>query len=143
FELHEEEDQYLAGPDRDFKSTGEAFRLRRAGKDAFLTYKGAKLQTEAKIRAELELPLPEGKDMPEKYLQLFVYLGYRPVAVVKKRRRQYPLTRHGFRMAVCLDDVQELGHFAEVEVLAEEKDMPRAQEALLEAAEALGLKTDE
>src|SRR5436309_11406482 len=96
FELHEEEDQYLAAPDRNFKTTGEAFRLRRAGKDAFLTYKGPKLQTEAKIRAELELPLPEGEDMPEKYLQLFLYLGYRPVAVVKQRRRQYPLTRHGF-----------------------------------------------
>ena len=54
FELHEEEDQYLAAPDRDFKMTGEAFRLRRAGKDAFLTYKGPRLQTEAKIRAELD-----------------------------------------------------------------------------------------
>src|SRR4051794_3395801 len=35
-----EADQYFNGPDRDFARTGEAFRLRRVGKDNFLTYRG-------------------------------------------------------------------------------------------------------
>src|SRR6266511_5230042 len=90
YELHEEEDQYLAAPDRDFRVTGEAFRLRRSGKSACLTYKGPKLKSEAKIRTELEVPIPDG--LADSYLQLFRHLGYRPVAVVKKSRRQYAVT---------------------------------------------------
>jgi adenylate cyclase class 2 len=140
FEQHEEEDQYLAAPDRDFRVTGEAFRMRRSAKSAFLTYKGPKLQTEAKIRTELELPLPDGENMPEQYLQLFRHLGYRPVAVVRKRRRQYPLMRQGFSMTVCLDEVEGLGHYAEVEILAEKEQLEKAQAVLLETAAALGLK---
>src|SRR5262249_52746424 len=139
-ELHEEEDQYLAPPDRDFRVTGEAFRMRRVGSAAFLTYKGPRLKTEAKIRTELELPLPDGPDMPQKYLELFRHLGYRPVAVVRKRRRQFPLTRQGFAMSVCLDEVDGLGRFAEVEIVAEESDLARAQAVLLETAAALGLQ---
>jgi adenylate cyclase class 2 len=140
FEEHEEEDQYLAAPDRDFRVTGEAFRMRRVGKSAFLTYKGPKLKTEAKIRTELELPLPDGEGMAENYLQLFRHLGYRPVAVVRKRRRQYPLTRQGFSMSICLDDVEGVGRFAEVEILAEKEQLEKAQVVLLETAAALGLK---
>jgi adenylate cyclase class 2 len=140
FELHEEEDQYLAAPDRDFRTTGEAFRMRRSDNSAFLTYKGPKLQTEAKIRTELELPLPDGEAMAEKYLQLFRHLGYRPVAVVRKRRRQYPLVRRGFSMMVCLDEVEGLGRYAEVEILAEKEQLEEAQAVLLETAAALELK---
>lgn len=142
-EVHEEEDQYLAAPDRDFRTTDEAFRIRRVGDSACLTYKGPKRQTEAKTRVELELPLPPGVEMYGQYLQLFIHLGYKPVAVVKKRRRQYALTRDGFQMAVCLDEVEELGHFAEVEIVAPEADLTRAQQVLLETAAALGLKTVE
>src|SRR4051812_7259984 len=81
-ETHLEEDQYLAAPDRDFRETGEAFRLRRVGNSACLTYKGPRLAAEAKVRTELELPLPPGEDMAAQYLQLFQHLGFRPVAVV-------------------------------------------------------------
>ena len=143
FELHEEEDQYLAAPDRDFRVTGEAFRMRRVGKKAYFTYKGPKLRTEAKIRTELELPLPDGEGMPEQYLQLFRHLGYRLVAVVRKRRRQYPLSRGGYAMAICLDDVDGVGHFAEVEIVAPEDQLEAAQKVLLEVAAELGLKNVE
>lgn len=139
FELHDEEDQYLAPPDRDFRLTGEAFRLRRMGKNAFFTYKGPKQQSEVKARVELELPLPAGDDMPAQYLQLFRHLGYRPVAVVRKHRKQYSLTRAGFTMQVCLDDVEELGRFAEVEIVAPEDQLPQAEKALLDLAAELSL----
>src|SRR5262245_46843744 len=121
FEEHIEEDQYLAAPDRDFRVTGEAFRIRRSGADACLTYKGPRLPGEVKTRTELELPLPTGATMYEQYLQLFRHLGYRPVAVVRKRRREYRLSRSGFTMQVCLDDVDRLGHYAEVEIVAPEE----------------------
>jgi adenylate cyclase, class 2 len=140
FEEQGEEDQYLAAPDRDFRVTGEAFRLRRVGNDAYLTYKGKRLPGEAKVRTELELPLPAGEEMPGQYLQLFIHLGYRPVAVVRKRRRQCSLTRDNFRINVCLDEVEELGRFAELEILAPQEQRDRAEQLLLETAAALGLK---
>lgn len=140
FEEQTEEDQYLAAPDRDFRITGEAFRMRRVGKDSYLTYKGKRLQGEAKVRTELELPLPPGEEMASQYLQLFRHLGFRPVALVRKRRRHCSLTRDGFQMTVCLDDVEEVGHFAELEILAEAEQQGQAEKLLLETAAALGLK---
>jgi adenylate cyclase class 2 len=139
FDAHEEEDHYLRAPDRDFKATGEAFRLRRTGRRSCLTYKGPRRADAVKIRAELELPLPPGDDTAEQILALFHYLGYRVAAVVSKRRRQYRLRRRGFDLSVCLDEVTGLGRFAELEVLAEEARVDDARQALLETAGALGL----
>jgi adenylate cyclase class 2 len=143
FEEHIEEDQYLAPPDRDFRVTGEAFRIRRSGADARLTYKGPRLPGEVKTRTELELPLPAGEGMYEQYLQLFGHLGYRPVAIVRKRRRQCSYSRQGFTMQVCLDDVDHLGHYAEVEIVAPPEQRARAEATLLETAAELGLKNVE
>lgn len=140
FEEQFEEDQYLAAPDREFRLTGEAFRIRRIGHDAFLTYKGKKLPGEAKIRVELELPLPPGEEMAAQYQQLFQHLGYRPVAVVRKRRRHCSMMRDGFQMNFCLDDVEEVGRFAELEIVATEEQREKAEKLLLETAAALGLK---
>ncbi len=143
FEQHDEEDQYLAAPDRDFRQTGEAFRLRRVGQAAFFTYKGPKLKREVKARTELELPLPDGADMPAQYLQLLRHLGYKPVAIVRKRRKQYSLERAGFTMNVCLDDVEGVGRFAEVEIVAPEDQLALAEQTLLKLAEELHLKNVE
>jgi adenylate cyclase class 2 len=143
FEQHDEEDQYLAPPDRDFRITGEAFRLRRVGKDAFFTYKGPKQKSEVKARVELELPLPPGDDMPAQYMQLLHHLGYMPVAIVRKHRKQYSLTRAGFTMQICLDDVEELGRFAEVEIVAPEDRLREAEKALLDLAAELSLENVE
>src|SRR5215470_4957374 len=101
FELHEEEDQYLNAPDRDFKTTGEAFRLRRVGKAAFLTYKGPRRDPAVKIRPELEIALRDGDTAANEMLQLLHHLGYRPVAVVRKRRRIAHLTRQGHHLEIC------------------------------------------
>ena len=70
-------------------------------------------------------------------IRLLTHLGYRFVAMVKKRRRTAVLTRDGFSFTTCLDEVDGLGRFAEVEVLAPEDrraDAERAVAAL--AAEA-------
>jgi adenylate cyclase class 2 len=119
-EEHEEADHYFNAPDRDFAQTDEAFRLRRIGAANYLTYKGPKQKATVKVRTELEVPLVEGDELAEKYAQLLRYLGYRPTAVVRKRRRTYQLQRDGLDVAVCLDEVEGLGRFAEVEVVAPE-----------------------
>ena len=57
----------------------------------------------------------DGDEPAAQMTQLLHHLGYRSVAVVKKHRRQYPLERGAFRLTICLDDVEGLGHFAEAE----------------------------
>ena len=73
------------------------------------------------------------------FLQLFAHLGYRFVAVVRKHRRAYRMKRNGFDLTVCLDDAEGLGHYAEVEVLAQEDRRDAARTVLSATAAALGL----
>jgi adenylate cyclase, class 2 len=117
---HAEEDHYLNAPDRDFAKTDEALRLRRIGDRNFLTYKGPRRDTTTKTRPELEIPCPPGDDPAAAFLALFGHLGYRRTAVVKKRRRIYDLARDGFSLHVCLDDVEDVGRFVELEIVADE-----------------------
>jgi adenylate cyclase class 2 len=136
---HVEADHYFNAPDRDFAKTDEAFRLRRVGDANFLTYKGPKQPAAVKIRTELELPLPDGDDAAAQFTQLLRHLGYRPTAVVKKRRRMYHFERGGFQLTVCLDEVETLGRFAEVEILAPEEQTDAARQVIQEVAGQLGL----
>jgi adenylate cyclase class 2 len=138
-ESHEEADHYFNAPDRDFARTDEAFRLRRVGSANYLTYKGPKQKAEAKVRTELEVSIQPGDDAADDMTRLLTYLGYRFVAVVKKRRRTAALERGGFAFTVCLDEVDGLGRFAEVEVLAPDERRADAERALAGLAGELGL----
>src|SRR6478735_2204889 len=125
-----ESDHYFNAPDRDFARTGEAFRLRRIGGDNFLTFKGRRQPGAVRVRRELEIPIAPGDDGARQHAELLVLLGYRPVAVVTKRRASYALTRDGFSLHVCLDDVEEVGRFAEVEIVAPPEKADRAAATL-------------
>ena len=139
-EAHEEADHYFNAPDRDFARTDEAFRLRRVGAANFLTYKGPKQRADVKVRTELEIPLQPGDEAAADMTRLLTHLGYRFVADVKKRRRTAPLRRDGFAFTICLDEVEGLGRFAEVEVLAPEDRRADAEKALAALAGELGLR---
>ena len=139
FVARQEEDHYHNAPDRDFKTTGEAFRLRRVGPANYLTYKGPRRDPAVKIRPELEIALRDGDAAAGEMLQLLKHLGYRPVAVVRKRRRIAHLERKGHDLDLCLDEVAEVGRFAELEILAPEDGLDAARAVLLEAAAELGL----
>jgi adenylate cyclase class 2 len=134
-----EEDHYHNAPDRDFARTGEAFRLRRIGTHNFLTFKGPRSQGPVKVRAEFEVALPAGDQAAEDLLTLLGLLGYRPTAVVRKRRRNYHLQREGLAVNITLDDVHSIGCFAEVEVIAEKDDRSAAEAAVTALATDLGL----
>src|SRR5262245_55585922 len=139
FLTRQEEDHYHNAPDRDFKLTGEAFRLRRVGEANFLTYKGPRRDPAVKIRPELEIALRDGETARDEMLQLLRYLGNCPVAVVRKRRRIAHLKRKGYDLEVCLDEAEEVGRFAELEILAPEDGLEAARAVLLETAAELGL----
>ena len=136
----EHEDAYLAHPARDFARTGEAFRIRGEGPSNRITYKGPKLGGPTKTREEIEVAFAEGPESREQLARAFDRLGFRPVAVVRKRRTEFHLEFQGRSMVVALDEAEGLGSFAEVESLAEtEADLPAAQGAVLALAGELGL----
>src|SRR5438132_388612 len=139
----QEADHYFNAPDRDFARTDEALRLRRIGPKNRVTYKGPKTDKETKTRKEIEVPLAEGAETAEGFVQILQNLGYRPVAVVRKQRRIYQLERNKFHLEICLDEVAELGSFAELEIVAPEDQLDKAQATLLLLAGELGLKKSE
>jgi adenylate cyclase class 2 len=139
----ENADHYFNAPDRDFAKTDEALRVRRVGPLNRVTYKGPKRQAQAKIRTEIEVPLGEGEGPAHDFMRLLQELGFRPVAVVRKIRRSFHLHRDGFEMEVCLDDVESLGLYAEVEILAPENDLDRANGVLAKVSQELGLTQSE
>jgi adenylate cyclase class 2 len=136
-------DHYFNAPDRDFARTDEALRLRRIGAANYVTYKGPKRDVKTKTRTEVEVPLAEGDEAARDFARLLTHLGYRPTAVVRKQRTVYHLTRGGFALEVCLDEVEGLGRFVELEILAPEDQLERARAVLLDTAGQLGLIASE
>jgi adenylate cyclase, class 2 len=138
-----EADHYFNAPDRDFAKTDEALRLRRIGEQNLVTYKGPRIDKQTKTRTEIEVPLGAGADHAERFMLILTSLKYRPVAVVRKRRRIYRLQRAGYALEICLDDVDEVGQFAELEIVAAEEQLDVARTALLGLAAELGLAQSE
>lgn len=126
-----EHDVYYNHPVRDFARTDEALRVRYAAGRAVMTYKGAKLATtRLKAREELNLAIEDGAIL-ESVLQR---LGFRPTAVVRKRREIWTLGE----ASVALDEVESLGTFVEVEIIGEEGDLG-VEERVHAIARSLGV----
>jgi adenylate cyclase class 2 len=136
-------DHYVNAPDRDFAKTDEALRLRRTGPASFVTYKGPKCDAQTKTRTEIEVPLAEGDAAADGFLRVLSHLGYRPVAVVRKRRRIFHLEWASFPLEICLDEVEGLGRFVELEILTPEERLEEARAAVLRLATVLGLTVSE
>jgi len=124
-----EEDSYFNHPSRDFAETDEAFRIRSTPEGPVVTYKGPKIGERSKTRYENEVPIGDA----DAFSDILTRLGFRPVRVVKKRRELYALEG----AHVCLDSIEGLGHFAEVEILSEDRE--EAEKKLFSLAEKLGL----
>ncbi|HOV66744.1 MAG TPA: class IV adenylate cyclase [Methanoregulaceae archaeon] len=110
-----EHDRYYNHPCRDFGVTDEALRVRRAGTETVITYKGAKMTgTRLKAREELNLVIEDGTTFEE----ILQRLGFRLTAEVIKHRELWSLGE----ASIALDEVEGLGTFAEVEMLGERDD---------------------
>lgn len=138
-----EHDHYYNAPDRDFGKTDEALRLRRVGAMSKITYKGPKHPGPTKTRTEIEVPLADGDEAARDFLRVLEHLGYRATAVVRKSRIPYSMRRGEFDMVVCLDEVERLGKFVEVEIVAPTEQKTAAQDVLMTTARELGLETSE
>jgi len=136
--LYEEEqvDTYFNHPERSFKTTDEALRLRKADGKVMLTYKGPKLSLRSKARTELEVEVSNFDGIRE----ILKALGFVELATIKKKRRTYNL----HDLIVYADEVKGLGSYVELETKAQSvEDVAKAEELLLEAIRRLELPLNE
>jgi adenylate cyclase class 2 len=130
-------------PARDFAKTDEALRIRTTGECSFVTYKGPKLDTTTKTRRELELPLHPEDAEGIKFAELLAALSFRPVATVRKQRRQFHVDFKGHRVEGALDDVECVGTFVELELSASDEGLEVAKHVIHELAQELRLGPSE
>lgn len=113
-----ESDIYFNSPSRDFRKTDEALRIRTStdqatGESVFtINYKGPKLDQATMTRVERETEVADG----ETAKQILEALGFVPVSLVVKERQYFRRKRN---LTVCLDRVEGLGDFMELEILVE------------------------
>ncbi len=136
-------DAYYAHPSRDFASTDEALRIRSVAEANYITYKGPKIDSTTKTRREIELPLSSGEPAAADFGRLLVALGFSPVATVVKRRHPGILPWENRQIEVALDEVDGVGSFVELELMAEESQLDSARACLASAAGALRLTLSE
>jgi adenylate cyclase class 2 len=133
-------DTYYNHPSRDFAETREALRIRRVDGVPMVTYKGTKLPGKVKARRELEWRLDPGDPDGTKMEELFQMLGFRRVAAVSKRRRCYQMPVESADIGVMIDQVDSLGLFAEIELIANESsEIEIARGRIGQLGERLGL----
>jgi len=125
-----ERDIYFNSPWRDFRESDEALRIRSDVEGIALTYKGKKVDSETKSREEIKIRV----DSHEKMVLLLEKLGFIPVREVVKKRKIYRMGN----VSICLDSVEGLGDFVEIEIEAEPSDFDAAKKRVFEIAKMLG-----
>jgi adenylate cyclase class 2 len=131
---HVQADTYFAHPQRDFRATDEALRLRQDDDTLRVTYKGPKLDPPRKTREEIEFALAADLATATTLLER---LGFRPAAIVRKHRVEWHVPGDP-PATLALDQVAGLGTFCEIEVAAQ--DVGAARAALEVVQRRLGLE---
>jgi adenylate cyclase class 2 len=142
-ETLKETDTYFDGGINGIKKSGQALRVRRTfncvtGKEqSAITFKGEKIDTVSMARLELETAVENG-EVTERIL---CALGFYPVQPIVVKIRK--ILRNG-DICACLDDVQELGTFLELEIMAEsEEARPAALERIAGILNNIGYTMDD
>lgn len=136
-------DRYFNHPVRDFAVTDEALRIRSVGDHNWMTWKGPKIDAKTKTRREIELPLGDGSATTEQLAEVLQILAFHPVATVSKRRRKFSLQRDGWHFEIVVDEVEQVGNFAEVELVTDRENLTAAQQAVIQLGEELGMTRPE
>lgn len=124
--LVKESDWYYTSDFHDFMESDEALRIRYVEnmstltEKSVLTYKGPKLDSISMTRQEIETPVGDLSSCRA----ILGALGYRELAPVIKLRQYY----HKGEVTACVDQVEGLGSFLELEILV--KDGSQKEEAL-------------
>lgn len=146
--IHQHADTYYRHPSRNFVETKEALRIRLVDGVASVTYKGPKLfvaDASLKARKEIEWCLSPGDTEGSQMGELFTALGFTAVTTVRKQRQSFgwPQTNADrCAFTVTIDQVEEVGLFAEIELLIPDQsvaDVEAAGERIKQLADRLAL----
>lgn len=132
-----QEDIYFNSPIVDFAKTDEALRIRTTKqsdeKHIFITYKGAKIDSESKTREEIEFGIEDSK----KCAKTFEHIGFKKVRTVRKNREYYAYKN----FEISLDDIEGLDPYMEIEIgLEDGNDSKNLRTAFLKCLNNLGLQ---
>ena len=124
-------DEYFNQTLLDFAGKDIALRIRSRGDRHTLTYKGPNLDARAKIREEIEIELDtENKD---KFRGMLFGMGFHSVMKVDKHRESIAVRWQDRDVEICLDTIEPIGTFVELELVVESKTQVAAAKATLEA----------
>lgn len=139
--LIREEDLYFDTVEDFIRKNDHALRLRSSenmisGENHhFITYKGPKLDQISMTRKELETKIGDAKVMKE----LLNALGYVKMYSVIKTRQYFTLEE----MNACIDSVNDLGEFLELEMVVSEEERACALAHIVEFLEKIGYDKEE
>lgn len=131
--VEKQSDTYYNSPHRNFAETDEALRIRCVNGASELTYKGRKLDTVSKTREEFETAV-DG----DAARNILLSLGFTQSGYVRKSRDVYRYKD----FIICLDKVDGLGEFVEVELMAESgpgSDIEFHRKRIFEFLQKLGI----
>jgi len=106
------DDTYYNHPDRDFKVTDEALRIRKTSNSTSLTYKGPKFDERSKSREEIDIKFEE-----DGLATILERLSFTIGGQVYKDRETWILDD----ITITLDKVRDLGEYIEFELVSPEK----------------------
>ena len=132
-------DVYFNHPQRNFRETDEALRIRTSGDQNALTYKAPRLDTLTRTRPETEIPFLAGAESTEQMRAVLLALGFRVIESVEKTRRTAALIWEGTVIEVTLDEVESLGTYLEIETMSDESRWPMARDQIVRLAEHWGI----
>ena len=118
--LLRETDWYFDNMEGTFRKSDKALRIRQCenltSKEniSYITYKGPKLDNISMTRKELEIRIDDAKTGKE----ILQNLGFLPVFPVVKLRQYF----HKDDMTACLDQVENLGDYLELEIIVENEE---------------------
>ena len=128
-------DIYFNHPQRNFRETDEALRIRTSGNQNLLTYKAPRLDTLTRTRPETEIPFLAGSASQQQMQSVLLALGFRIIESVHKVRRAAAFTWEGAAIEVTLDEVPSLGTYLEIETLADDDQWQLARDQIVRLAE--------
>ena len=132
-------DEYFNDPKRNYAKLDIAVRIRQSDDEFWLTFKGPNLDSAAKIRKEIEMPLKDAL-AAEQMRGVLAGMGLVSVAKVMKRREEFVGCDDLSCVHFCLDEVAEVGGFVELELVVESQEgVEPAKLKLIALADQLGL----
>ncbi len=135
-EMVKQKDHYYIHPSRNFGKTDEALRIREEGEKIFLTYKGPKIDSKSKTRVEIETEISSYYEMN----LILEKLGFQIAIIIEKERKIYNFDGAKF----CLDQVETIGSFLEVEqVIENDKEYAQIQQKLFDKIRLFNLNPEE